>query len=90
MGDGLPDVATVRLDGIQSPSQPVIVELDGWDAQGADQHRLCQPIGHLVEGQRHGQTVEDQHQRHRTVVDLGLRGTVAVDDVLDLERLQPR
>jgi hypothetical protein len=63
-------------------------ELGSRDAQNGDQDGACQPVGDLIRGQRQSQPVEHQDQGYRSMVDLGLGRTVAIDDGPHLQGIQ--
>ena len=88
MHDVQPDIALMLGDGIQRPAQAVIVELGSREAQDRYQHRLSQPVRHLIQGAGRGQPVEHQDQYDRPVVHLGGTRTVAVDDLAHIEDFQ--
>ncbi len=84
----LPDFLFALADGVQRPSQSVVVELFGWHTQGVDQHRPRQPIRYLIEGARRHQPVENQHHGHGAVVYLSRRRTVTIDDLSNPKHFQ--
>ena len=87
-GDVLPNGLGVCRQRIERAAQPVVIELRGGHAQVITQHRLRQPIHHAIQRARRDQAIEDEHQRHRPVIDGTLGRAVAIDDRAHLHLFQ--
>ncbi len=76
------------IERIQGAFQAVIVELGSRNAQHRHQYGLRHPVGDLVQRERKHQTVENQHQRHRAMIDFSLSRAMSIDDLPHLQRFQ--
>ena len=83
-----PEFAQMGIKPVQCPSQPIVVNLLGRDAQHLRQHRLGQPVLDLIQRLGRQETIEGQQDHNAAQVDVRFGGRQLVDRLSHLQIAQ--